>query len=121
MFYVLVSGREENQEAEPGLSGVQEEDSKSAFIDRWKVSRLSLIPLTLLMSLAWHGSLGLAGCFCKTARDAGLALGGSGRAVNSLDFCQASLKSLVCFYFWCILSSQWKAVTVNLQILHCQL
>ena len=31
-------------------------------------------------------------------------LGGSGGAVNSLDF----------FYFLCVLSSQWKAVTVNL-------
>ena len=48
-------------------------------------------------------------------------LGGSGRVVNSLDFCLASLKSLGCFYFRCILSSQWKAMTVNLQILHCQL
>ena len=46
---------------------------------------------------------------------------GSGRVVNSLDFCLASLKSLGCFYFCCILSSQWKAVTVNLRILHCQL
>ena len=41
-------------------------------------------------------------------------LGGSGGVVNSLDFCQASLKSLGCFYFQCILSSQWKAVTMNL-------
>ena len=48
-------------------------------------------------------------------------LGSSGGVVNSLDFWPASLKSLGCFYFWCILSSQWKAVTVNLQILHCQL
>ena len=40
-------------------------------------------------------------------------LGDSGRVVNSLDFCRASLKSLGCFYFWCVLSSQWKAVTVN--------
>ena len=48
-------------------------------------------------------------------------LGSSGRVVNSLDFCLASLKSLGCFYFWCVLSSQWKAVTVNLWILHCQL
>ena len=37
--------------------------------------------------------------------------------VNSLDFCPASLKSLGCFYFRCVLSSQWKAVTVNLRIL----
>ena len=40
-------------------------------------------------------------------------LGGSGRVVNSLDFYLASLKSLGCFYFQCILSLQWKAVTVN--------
>ena len=46
-------------------------------------------------------------------------LGSSGRVANSLDFCPASLKSLGCFYFRCILSSQWKVVTVNLQILHC--
>ena len=45
-----------------------------------------------------------------------LVLGGSGGVVNSLDFCPASLKSLGCFYFRCVLSSQWKAVTVNLQI-----
>ena len=42
-------------------------------------------------------------------------LGDSGGVVNSLDFCQASLKPLGCFYFRCILSSQWKAVTVNLR------
>ena len=50
-----------------------------------------------------------------------LYLGGSGGVVNSLDFYPASLKSLGCFYFRCVLSSQWKAVTVNLRILHCQL
>ena len=33
-------------------------------------------------------------------------LGDSGGVVNSLDFCPASLKSLRCFYFWCVLSSQ---------------
>ena len=38
-------------------------------------------------------------------------LGDSGRVVNSLEFCPASLKSLGCFYFRCILSSQWKAVS----------
>ena len=48
-------------------------------------------------------------------------LGGSGGVVNSLDFCPASLKSLGCFYFWCVLSSQWKAVSVNLRILRWQL
>ena len=41
-------------------------------------------------------------------------LGDSGRVANSLDFCPASLKSLGCFYFQCVLSSQRKAVTVNL-------
>ena len=45
----------------------------------------------------------------------------SGGVVNSLDFCPASLKSLGCFYFRCILSSQWKVVTVNLRFFHCQL
>ena len=35
-------------------------------------------------------------------------LGDSGGVVNSLDFCPASLKSLGCFYFRCVLSSQWK-------------
>ena len=40
---------------------------------------------------------------------------------NSLDFYPASLKSLGCFYFQCVLSSQWKAVTVNLRSLQCQL
>ena len=54
------------------------------------------------------------------ARD-NVLLGDSGGVVNCLDFSPALLKSLGCFYFWCILSSQWKAVTVNLQILHCQL
>ena len=38
----------------------------------------------------------------------GRLLGGSGRVVNSLDFCPASLKSLGCFYFRCVFSSQWK-------------
>ena len=42
-----------------------------------------------------------------------LLLGGSGGVVNSLDLCPASLKSLGCFYFRCLLSSQWKAVTVT--------
>ena len=51
----------------------------------------------------------------------GPVLGGSGGVVNSLDFFPASLKSLGCFYFWYVLSSQWKAVTVNLRFLHCQL
>ena len=40
-------------------------------------------------------------------------LGGSSGAVNSLDFYPAPLKSLACFYFWWVLSSQWKAMTVN--------
>ena len=41
-------------------------------------------------------------------------LGSSGRAVNSLDFYPASLKSLSCFHFQCVFFSQWKALTVNL-------
>ena len=40
------------------------------------------------------------------ADDTAVILGGSGRVVNSLDFCPVSLKSLGCFYFRCILSSQ---------------
>ena len=44
-------------------------------------------------------------------------LGDSGGVVNSLDFCLASLKSLGWFYFRCVLSSQWQAVTVNLRLL----
>ena len=48
-------------------------------------------------------------------------LGDSGGVVNSLDFCPALLKSLGCFYFRCVLSSEWKVVMVNLGILHCQL
>ena len=38
-------------------------------------------------------------CLCP------LVLGGSGGAVNSLDFCPASLKSLGCVYFRYVLSS----------------
>ena len=50
-------------------------------------------------------------------------LGDSGGVVNSLDFCPAMLKSLGCFCFRCVLSSQWNwnVVTVNLRILLCQL
>ena len=48
-------------------------------------------------------------------------LGGSGGVVTSLYFCPASLEFFGRFYFRCVLSSQWKAVTVNLRILHCQL
>ena len=39
-------------------------------------------------------------------------LGSSGGVVKSLDFCQALLKFLGCFYFQRILSSQWKVMTV---------
>ena len=60
-------------------------------------------------------------CVCEAESNLSWLLGGSGRVVNSLDFCLALLKSLGCFYFQCILSSQWKVVTVNLRILHCQL
>ena len=40
---------------------------------------------------------------------------GSSGVVNSLGFYLASLKSLGCFYFGCVFSSQWRAVTVNSQ------
>ena len=50
---------------------------------------------------------------CGKPRIGDTLLGGSGGVVNSLDFYPASLKSLCCFYFRCVLSSQWKAVTVN--------
>ena len=53
----------------------------------------------------------------RYTRGHGLVLGDSGGVVNSLYFCPASLKSLGCFYSPCVLSSQWKAVTVNLRIL----
>ena len=43
-------------------------------------------------------------------------LGGSGGVVNSLDFYPTSLKSLGCFCFPCVLSSQWKAVTVTWEV-----
>ena len=43
-----------------------------------------------------------------------MLLGDSGGLVNSLDLCPALLKSLGCFYFRCVLSSQWKAVTLSL-------
>ena len=48
-------------------------------------------------------------------------LGGSGRVLNSLNFYQASFKSPGRFNFRCVLSSQWKAVTVNSRSLQCQL
>ena len=41
--------------------------------------------------------------------------------LTPLTIYPASLKPLGRFYFWCVLSSQWKAVTVNLRSLHCQL
>ena len=43
----------------------------------------------------------------------GELLGGLCGVVNSLDFYPASLKSLGCFYFRCVLSSQWKAVATS--------
>ena len=56
------------------------------------------------------------------AMDERQLLGDSGGVVNSLDICPASLNSLGCFYFRCVLSLQWKVVTVtDLRILLCQL
>ena len=43
-------------------------------------------------------------------------LGSSGGVVNSFDFHLGLLQSLGHFYFWCIRSSQWKAVTVNYKV-----
>ena len=45
----------------------------------------------------------------------------SGGIVNFTDFYPALLKSLGCFYFQHMHSSQWKVVTLNLQNLQCQL
>ena len=45
-------------------------------------------------------------------------MGGSGGVVNSLYFCPASLKSLGCFYFRCVLSSQWKTQTPSTGLRH---
>ena len=50
-----------------------------------------------------------------------LIIGQFRQGCYSIDFCPALLKPLGCFYFRCVFSSQWKAVTVNLQVLHCQL
>ena len=74
----------------------------------------------LYIYIFFWGHVFVHGIVLDLARD-NVLLGDSGGVVNSHDFYPASLKSLGCFYFWCILSSQWKAVTVNLQILHCQL
>ena len=85
---------------------------------RWQRSRLGWQVRRSFLTL-----LDLVGHYkCTTPdRTQSCVLGDSGGVVNSLDFCPASLKSLGCFYFRCVLSSQWKAVTVNLRILHCQL
>ena len=40
--------------------------------------------------------------------------------LTPLTFARHRFKSLGCLYFRCVLSSQWKAVTVNLRILRCQ-
>ena len=69
-------------------------------------------PLSTSLSLPLHSS--------PFRGERGL-LGGLSGVVNSLYLCPASLKSLGCFYFRCVLSSQWKAVTANFRILHCQL
>ena len=40
------------------------------------------------------------------------------RLLTPLTFARHRFKSLGCFYFRCVLFSQWKAVTANLRILH---
>ena len=77
-----------------------------------------MLLFTLLLTLEF-GASSKADTVDRTLSN--LLLGDSGGVVNSLDFCPASLKSLGCFYFRCLLSSQWNAVRVNLRILHCQL
>ena len=85
------------------------------------------VPVTLLMvSVVVGGSGGSGGGGGggggeRNRKTLSCLLRRSGGVVNSLDFHPASLKSLGCFYFRCVLSSQWKAVTVNLRILRCQL
>ena len=89
-----------------------------------------IICFCLLLSIKKEKENSHTDCFCffvtkkeKRKKSAHVLcdMGGSSGVINSLDFCPALLKSFGCFYFWCILFSQWKAVTVNLQILHCQL
>ena len=60
---------------------------------------------------SWFNEHGYKLCQWKAFRPPAQLLGGSGGVVNSLDFCTASVKSLGCFYFRCILSSQWTVVT----------
>ena len=54
----------------------------------------------------------ISGCCIYWAVQAGL--------LTPLIFARHHLSPLVAFTFLCVLSSQWKAVTVNLWILHCQ-
>ena len=82
----------------------------------WKTSWEPLQPLVLT-----PGTSGTLRRLPLTTSKETELLGGSGGVVNSLDFYPASLKYLGRFYFRCILSSQWKAVTVNLWSLRCQL
>ena len=42
-------------------------------------------------------------------------MGDSGGVANSLDFCPASLKSLGCFYFRCVLSNVFSSEELNTQ------
>ena len=53
----------------------------------------------------------------RTVKLSGIAvlLGDSGGVVNSLDFCPASLKSLGCFYFRCVLSNVSSSEELNTQ------
>ena len=90
----------------------------------WGFSTGQRVILSMVSGVGWGGGGGRGGVgrfFTGQRVILSMLLGDSSGVVNSLDFCLASLKSLGCFYFRCVLSSQWKAVTVNLRILHCQL
>ena len=63
------------------------------FVDGLPGASLPRDPDALHISLIFQYLL----VFCSS--DAVAVLGDSGRVVNSLDFCQALLKSLGCFYF----------------------
>ena len=84
--------------------------------------RLCYTDVMMVVSLqtqAVHGEKIRNKCLKQQREHPFKLLGSSGGVVNSLDFCLVSLKSPGCFYFQCILSSQWKVV--NLWILHRQL
>ena len=81
-----------------------------SFLTRRALSYASAVPLT---GKTW-------GWGCHFGAVSVTHIGSSGGVVNSLDFWSASLKSLNCFHFRCILSSYWKEITVYKRSLQCQ-